>query len=498
MEVTVSIGRPEREKTEAVVVGLFEGTKRFSNEVLSLDKALGGAIREAMNRGDFKGKLNRIYLIPAMGKIPAARVLLIGLGKGKEFTADKLRQASGKSAVYLSGLGLTSFASILHHELKPLKDASQSVLEGTVLGLYRFDKYKTNDTENGKKEIKDVTLLVSGKDEQKTAWDGAFTGKVLAEAANFTKDLVNHPSNHMTPSIMAETAMLLAKNFKFKCRVLDGGEMKRLGMGSLLGVAQGSSEPPKFIILEYNGNEKEKPLVLVGKAITFDTGGISLKPAENMEQMKSDMAGGAAVMGTFMAIAALKLPINVVGLIPASENMPGGSAYKPGDILKAMNGKTVEVISTDAEGRLILADALAYAKRYEPKAVVDIATLTGACVVALGKNAIGMLGTDDKLKTMLKDAGERSYERVWELPLWEEYEEILKSDIADMKNSGGREAGTIAGGIFLKKFADYPWVHLDIAGTAWDSKDGAYRPKGATGIGVRLLTEFLMGWRGLE
>lgn len=496
MEIKVKVGRPEKEKAEAIVAGLFEETKRFSAEVSALDKALGGAIRDAVDSGDFKGKLNQTYLIPTMGKIPASRVLLTGLGKKKEFTKDRLRQASGKSALYLSGLGLSSFTTIVHHELKPVKDASQAVLEGCILGLYRFDKHKTDNKENGKKEIKEITLLVASRDDEKAAWDGAFTGKVMAEAANFTKDLVNEPANHMTPAIMAETARILARNFKLKCQVLERDEMERLGMGSLLGVARGSSEPPKFIILEYNGNKKEKPIVLVGKAITFDTGGISIKPAENMEKMKSDMAGGAAVMGAFMAISALKLPVNVVGLIPATENMPSGTAYKPGDVLKAMNGKTIEVISTDAEGRLILADALAYAGKYEPKAVIDIATLTGACVVALGRQASGMLGTDERLKAMIKDAGERSFERVWELPLWEEYEDLLKSDIADVKNSGVREAGTIAGGIFLKKFTDYPWVHLDIAGTAWDSKEGPYRPKGATGIGVRLLAEFLRGWKG--
>lgn len=496
MEVKVKIGRPEKEKAEALVIGIFEGTKRFSREISLLDKAMEGVIRNTMNSGDFKGKLNQTYLLQSRGEIPASRVLLIGLGNWKEFTLDKLRQASGKSAQYLSGLGLTSFTTTIHHELKPLRDSSQAVTEGAVLGLYRFNKYKTNGKEKDKREISAITLLAGGKGDEKSLWDGAFTGKVLAEAANFTKDMVNEPSNHMTPSIMAETARLLARNFKIKCHVMDTEEMEKLGMGSLLGVAKGSAEPPKFIVLEYNGGKGEKPVVLVGKAITFDTGGISIKPAEHMEQMKSDMAGGAAVTGVFMAIAGLKLPVNVVGLIPAVENMPSGTAYKPGDILKAMNGKTIEVISTDAEGRLILADALAYARRYEPKCVIDIATLTGACVVALGKNAIGMLGTDDKLKKMLGGAGEKSFERVWELPLWEEYEELLKSDIADMKNAGGREAGTIAGGIFLKKFTDYPWAHLDIAGTAWNSKEGPYRPGGGTGTGVRLLTEFLREWKG--
>lgn len=497
MEVKIKTGRPEAEKAMAIVVGVFEGTKKVTGAAVSLDKALGGAISGAVNSGDFKGKLNETYLIPALGKIPAARVLLTGLGKEKEFTIDRLRQASGKSAQYLSGIGLTSFAATLHQHMKPLIDAAQAVMEGSLLGLYRFDKYKTNNKENGRKDIEEITLLVADKKEEKQAWEGAFKGKVLAEAANFTKDLVNEPSNHMTPSILAETARILADNFKLKCQVLERDEMERLGMGSLLGVAKGSNEPPKFIILEYNGSKKDKPVVLVGKAITFDTGGISIKPAENMEKMKSDMGGGAAVMGTFMAISALKLPLNVVGLIPATENMPSGTAYKPGDVLKAMNGKTIEVISTDAEGRLILADALAYAGRFEPKAVVDIATLTGACVIALGRHASGLLGTDEKLKAMLKEAGERTFERVWELPLWEEYEDLLKSDVADMKNSGVREAGTIAGGIFLKKFTDYPWAHLDIAATAYSSKDGGpYMPKGATGIGVRLLTEFLVRWKG--
>lgn len=495
MDVKIKVGKSEKEKADALVVGLFEGAKRLGGEVSSLDKALGDAIRGAIGSGDFKGILNQTYLIPATGKISAARILLIGLGKKKEFTIDRLRQASGKSASYLSGLGLASFNTTLHLELKPLQEASQAVLEGAVLGLYTFEKYKTDKKDNGKKDIRDITLLVNSNKEVGQVSKGAFTGKVLAEAANFAKDMVNEPSNQMTPSVMADTAKLLAKNFGLKCQVLDRDEMGRLGMGSMLGVAQGSNEPPKLIILEYNGNKKEKPVVLVGKAITFDSGGISIKPAENMEKMKSDMAGGAAVMGAFMAMAGLKLPVNVVGLIPVTENMPSGTAFKPGDVLKASNGKTIEIISTDAEGRLILADALVYAKRYEPKAVIDIATLTGACVVALGRYASGMLGTDEKLKGMIRDAGERCFERVWELPLWEEYEDLLKSDIADVKNSGAREAGTIAGGIFLKKFVDYPWVHLDIAGTGWDSKEGPYRPKGATGVGVRMLTEFLMGWK---
>jgi len=307
----------------------------------------------------------------------------------------------------------------------------------------------------------------------------------------------------MTPEHMAHNALEVGKKRKMvKVTVLDEKKMKALKMNGILSVAQGSHEASRFIIMEYNGvkRTKEKPIILVGKGLTFDTGGISLKPAENMEEMKTDMAGGAAVMGTIMAAADLRLPLRVIGLIPATENMPGGRAYKPGDVLHTLSGQTVEIISTDAEGRLILADALWYARRYEPVAMIDVATLTGACVIALGDLVMGMMGTDDNLKTILKDAAERTGEKLWELPLWKEYEESLKSDVADMKNVGGRQGGAITAGVFLSKFvaSDCPWVHLDIAGPSWLKKDRPYIPKGASGVGVRLLIEALKRWTGNE
>ena len=317
--------------------------------------------------------------------------------------------------------------------------------------------------------------------------------RIITDSVYFARDLISAPSNEMTPTIMAQKAREIARRKNVSCKVLDKNKMKEMGMNALLAVASGSHEEPKFIILEYaGGRKKEAPIVLVGKGLTFDSGGISIKPAEKMDEMKTDMSGGAAVMGVIMAAADLKLPLNITALIPATENLPGGSAYKPGDIIKSYSGKTIEVLNTDAEGRLILADALAYASEFKPEAVIDIATLTGACIIALGDDVIGMLGTDDKLKKEIDKAAQNTGELVWELPLWDSYHELIKSDIADYKNTGGRAAGTITAAAFLSKFVgDYPWVHLDIAGPAWTSKDKAYIPKGAAGVAVRLLVEFL-------
>ncbi|MFQ5771006.1 MAG: leucyl aminopeptidase, partial [bacterium] len=321
-------------------------------------------------------------------------------------------------------------------------------------------------------------------------------GKVVSEAANFTRDLQNHPGNWITPTRLAEIARETAKEGGLKCDVLVKEDMEELRMGALLGVAQGSVEPPKFIVLEHNsGKANIDTIVFVGKGITFDSGGISIKPSEKMEEMKFDMSGGAAVMGALKACAQLDIPLHVVGLIPATENLPGGHSMKPGDILRTSSGKTIEIINTDAEGRLILADALDYAKRYQPRAVVDLATLTGACVVALGHYATGLFGKDSNLLSRLKQAGEKTGERLWELPLWEAYDEDIKSDYADVKNSAGRWGGAITAAAFLAKFADgYPWAHLDIAGTAWSDKELAYVPKGGTGLGVRLMLQFLRDW----
>ncbi len=311
------------------------------------------------------------------------------------------------------------------------------------------------------------------------------------------RDMVNAPPTDMTPTIIAAKARAIARQSGLRIRVLERPQMQKLGMGALLAVASGSAQPPKFIVVEYRSGGKKPFIALVGKTITFDSGGISIKPAENMDKMKDDMAGGAAVLGAIRTAAALKLPLNIVGLLPATENMPGGRAYKPGDVLRTLSGQTIEIINTDAEGRLILADALAYACSYKPAVIVDIATLTGACRVALGQEAAGMVGTDEKLKQRLREAGDKTGERVWELPLWEGYYDLIKSDIADMKNTGGRDGSVITAAALLSKFVEkYPWVHLDIAAMAWTDKDRPYTPKGATGIGVRLLTQFLRDYAG--
>ncbi len=368
-------------------------------------------------------------------------------------------------------------------------EAAQAFAEGALMGTYTFGKYQT--TKKDIKELDSITLLSADKDEAAEYKDGVERGRLVAEAVAFSRDLVSAPPNEVTPSEIGRRAQAFSKELGLTCKVLDEKEIAKLKMGSFLGVAQGSlkDEPPRFIVVEYMPlGAKVAPLVFVGKGITFDSGGISIKPGAGMEKMKYDMAGAAAVLGAIRAIAALKLPVNVVALVPSTENMPGGDAIHPGDVLTSMSGKTIEVINTDAEGRLILADALTYAERYNPKGVVDLATLTGACVIALGNNAIGLMGNNEEFIQQVRQAGEETNERAWPLPMWEEYHELIKSDIADMKNSGGREAGTISAAAFLSKFTEkYPWAHLDIAGTAWDEKGKPYTPKGATGIGVRLL-----------
>ena len=322
--------------------------------------------------------------------------------------------------------------------------------------------------------------------------------KSVCDAVRMTRDLVSAPGNLATPAYLAEKALEIGGRYGMGCTILDRDELERLGMGALLAVGQGSQHPPRLVVMEYRGGgDRSRPVVLVGKGITFDTGGISLKPGANMELMKHDMAGGAAVLGTMQAAAGLKLPVNLVGLVPLAENMPDGRAYKPGDVVTTMSGLTVEINNTDAEGRLILCDALHYAQRYKPALLLDLATLTGACIVALGHNATGALGNDPKLIKALARAGEATGERIWELPLWDEYGELMKSDIADLKNAGGPSAGTISAGWFLKQFVGTTrWVHLDIAGTAWEEKGRHYLPKGATGVGVRLLVEYLRGIAG--
>jgi leucyl aminopeptidase len=504
MEVTVKAGGLDKEAVDAIVLMLYEGAKAPQGSAAMIDKALDGAITALLQEDEFAGKFKQQSVLHTQGRLKAKKVVLTGLGKPEKLTTDALRQAAGSAASYSRGLRAGTIAVTIdgteRMQLAP-SDVAQAIVEGMVLGLYRFDKFKTE--ENDRKDVTALTILVNNRQQIKAVQHGAAIGRILGDSANFARSLVNHPSNEMTPSILAEQARQMAKECDLKCEVLDRKDIEKLGMGLLLGVSQGSDQPPKFIILEHRGGKRgQGTIVFVGKGITFDSGGISIKPADGMERMKYDMSGGAAVIGALRAVALLKIPQHVIGLIPATENLPSGRATKPGDVHRAMNGKTAEIVNTDAEGRLILGDALAYAARYKPMACIDLATLTGACVVALGHEAIGMMGNvqGEALMDRLRKAGISTGERVWQLPLWDEYLEHVKSDVADVKNVGmGRAAGSIAGAAFLVKFVDgYPWVHLDIAGTAWADREQPYKPKGGTGVGVRLLTQMLLDWNATE
>ena len=499
MRISVKFGAAEKESTDVIVISLFENTKKIPSELSSLDKASGGFISNLLQNKDFTGKLNETIMIPTYKKAIPKRILLVGLGKTTELSSDKVRQAAGTATRVIQGKKFKSPSMLLYKtEYKgiSIEDITRSVVEGVLLSLYNFTMYKTLKKED-KAVINNFTLIVQKKDVLAKVKSVAKNTQTVAEAVCFTRDIVNMAGSDATPTFLANKAKEIAKKTGVKCRILSRPDMKKLGMGGILNVSRGSSQPPKFIILEYNTRKKNSDtIVLIGKGVTFDSGGISLKPGSGMDLMKADMSGAAAVLGAFKAISNLKPANHIVGLVPCTENMPSGSALKPGDIIKCMSGKTVEILNTDAEGRLILADAIAYAKRYKPDAVIDLATLTGACVAALGTFTSGMLGNNDKLKERVKQAGEKSHERVWELPLWKEYYELIKSNIADIKNTGGRYAGTITAACFLGEFVeDFPWVHLDIAGTFLVEKDTPYIRKGATGVGVRLLTQLILDWK---
>lgn len=473
-------------------------------DLKDIDQALSGPVASAFKEKRFEGKYNQTLLLNARGVMKAEHVLLVGIGKPKEVTQDNLRQAAGIAANLAEASQFKKITFYLPQgeiEKTLTKDKKRSagepacaVVEGSCLALYHFDSYKSVEKGEEPSRIEEIILLSNSKSALTKIKQASERAQKVAEGVCLARDLQSHPSNTATPTYLADTAKKIARKYKINCKILDEKEMLKLGMGSLLGVSKGSHQPPKFIILEYKGGKKNQaPIAIVGKAVTFDTGGISLKPPGNMDEMKMDMSGGAVTIGTLNAVASLKLPINVVGLIPAVENMPGGSAIKPGDILKSMSGKTIEVLNTDAEGRLILADALSYAAKFKPRAVIDLATLTGAVIMALGHFAAGVLGTDDKLIEKLQASGTLTGEKLWQLPLWDEHDKATKSDIADLKNiaSPGVGAGTTMGAAFLKPFAgDQPWAHLDIAGTSWGAKQ-PYTPKGASGFGVRLLVNFL-------
>ena len=453
--------------------------------------AIDPDVQRAVATGDYKGKKDETLLVYGSGK--AQRVLLVSVGKAAEITRSAVRRAAAIAAKRARSLGTTTFSLAVTKEARgslAAAELAQVLIEGTAQGGWQFTELK-KQPEDPKPDLESVELVIDAAD--KTAAEaGRRIGDAIAAGYLFTRNLQMQPGNVCTPTYLAEEARKLAAAHGFKATILDKAQIKKEGMGALLAVAQGSAEEPRFIVLEYAGGSGA-PVVLIGKGVTFDSGGISIKPASNMEDIKFDKSGATAVLGTFDVLGRLKPKINVVGLIPATENLPSGTAIKPGDVVKSHLGKTIEIINTDAEGRLILCDALSYARRFKPVAAIDAATLTGAVVIALGHHAIGMLGNDEGLLAEVRDAGERAGERCWPLPLWEEYRDLLKSDVADLKNSGGRSAGTIAGAWFLREFVDsFPWVHLDIAGTAYLEGESASHAKGPTGIGVRLFTEFLL------
>ena len=478
--INVTQNRGKTASAGLVAIGVYED-KSLTDLAQALDEAGDSVLSKAMDLGDVKGKSGETNMFYINGQ----RILLIGLGKKDKFNASGVRLAAGKASraaisKKVGSVAVECFCSGL--------DSCQAMGEGLVLGSYQFLDYKTKDEKNF--ELKSATVIGCDHDE-------IMKGAAIGKAVCFARDLANHPGNVTTPSRLAEEAGEIAKEGGMKLTVFDRKEITAMGMGALAGVAQGTDEPPKFIVLEYFGSdESQNPKILVGKGLTFDAGGISIKPSSKMDEMKYDMCGSAVVLGVFKALAALKPKLNVVGIVPSTENLVGAKAYKPGDILTAYNGKTIEVLNTDAEGRLILADGLSYAsKHYEPEYILDFATLTGAVLVALGHVAAGVLGTDEDLMRLVKESSVNAEEKVWELPLWPEFCKQVKSKIADVKNTGAaRQAGTIAGAAFLKEFVGdrIPWVHFDIAGTAWGGKPTSIDPKGsATGWGVRLVLDLI-------
>jgi len=491
MEFSIKSGSPEKQRSGCVVVGVFEGRK-LTASAQAIDAASGGFVSEVLRRGDLEGSLGKTLLLHAVPKVPADRILLVGLGREREFNEPAFRNAMSAAVKALKSTG-TSEATVCLTDVPLKRHDTGWKVEHAVLaimeGAYRFDQLKSKTPEN-KRALKKVVLHVARRNEISDGEVAIDRGRAIAEGMSLAKDLGNLPGNICTPTYLADQAVELGKRHGIKVEVLDQKDCEKLGMGCFLAVARGSNQPPKFIVMEYQGGKRdEAPIALVGKGITFDTGGISIKPAAEMDEMKYDMCGAASVLGTLKAIALMKLPLNVVGVVPTTENMPGGKAIKPGDIVTTMSGQTVEILNTDAEGRLILCDALTYVEKFKPAAVVDIATLTGAMVVALGHVATGLFANSDPLARELINAGETSWDRAWHMPLWDDYQEALKSNFADFPNIGPRAGGSITAACFLSRFTkSYPWAHLDVAGTAW--KSGA--EKGATGRPVPLLSHFLV------
>jgi len=512
MKVNVKKGKIDQIKDQAIILSHFEDEKKLTGPIKAIDGQVSGMIGHLLKNKDFAGELNQTAIIYSQGRLPTPRIILVGLGKRKEFDVpgqpaeclEKFRQAFGSACRRVKELGIKSFSTIVFPtDLKEidLGKASQAMVEGIFLSAYQMDQYKTIKKD---RSLEGFTIVEEDPEKIEAIKKGAEVGEIFAQATNLARNLANQPGNILTPTRLSLDAEKLARENNLRCKVLSLPEIEELKMNSFLAVASGSKESPKLIILEYGPtghlvkDKKIDTLALVGKGITFDAGGLSLKTTELMLEMKGDMTGGAVVMAAIAGVAKLKLPLNLIGIIPAAENLPSGSALKIGDIITSHSGKTVEILNTDAEGRLILADALSYAKTFKPGAIVDIATLTSAIKIALGTVCAGVFGNHERLKNQMIQSGQETGERVWEFPLWDDYQELIRSDLADIKNVGGKPGAAIIAARFLQNFVgDYPWVHVDIAGVDFSEKEKPYVPKGATGFGARLLLQFLRDWDGI-
>ena len=491
MEFSIKSASPEQQRSACIVVGVFE-PRQLTLPAELIDHAASGYLGEILKRGDMDGKAGTTLLLHDVPATQCDRVLLVGLGKEKNFREREYAAAIRCAIKSLGETGATDGTLYLSEVAVKKRSSAWRIRQAAIVAQetrYRFEQFKSKKSQV-LPPLRQLTLTVKRRSEQAAGEKALAQGLAIAAGVTLARTLGNLPGNVCTPTYLAETALQLAGEHGLECQVLERDEMEALGMGSLLSVAKGSTQPPKLIVLHYRGaRQDEKPLVLIGKGITFDSGGISLKPGAEMDEMKFDMCGAASVLGALKAVAQMKLAINLTVIVPSTENMPGGSASKPGDIVSSMSGQTIEILNTDAEGRLILCDALTYAERFKPQTVIDVATLTGACVVALGHVATGLFANDEELAHDLLQAGDEAQDRAWQMPLWDDYQDLLKSNFADFANIGGRAGGAVSAACFLSRFAKkYDWAHLDIAGTAW--KSGA--DKGATGRPVGLLAHYLI------
>jgi leucyl aminopeptidase len=491
MEYSVKSGDPEKQRSACVVIGLFDGRK-LTPSGKRLDEAAQGALAALLRRGDIDGKAGQTLLLHNPANLLCERLLIVGCGKEKEFHEGRYRDACTQMARTLAGIGASEavvYLTELEVKGRDIAWKLRHAVECTEMALYKFDRLKSQKSDK-KRALRKLVLTVAKRSELAPGETAVRQGVAISAGMALARDLGNLPGNICTPGYLADQARELEHQYGVKTTVLEREDMEKLGMGALLSVARGSRQPPKLITIEYKGGkDDEPPVALVGKGLTFDAGGISIKPAAAMDEMKYDMCGAASVLGSIKAACELKLPINIVGVIPSSENLPDGDANKPGDIVTSMSGQTIEVLNTDAEGRLILCDALTYTERFHPAAVVDIATLTGACVIALGNHASGLMGNNEQLVRELLNAGRYTWDRAWQMPIWDDYQKQLDSNFADMANIGGREGGAITAACFLARYTKkFKWAHLDIAGTAWLSG----KAKGGTGRPVPLLTTWLI------